>query len=199
MGFRREETVKTDGYEFKLIRTQRRSIGFKIDMDKNELSVFAPLFANKKSIFEAIGRKKKWIDRHLAEAQKREAEPVIPLTREELAFLKTNAKAFFAERVKYYEPIVGVHANRITIRAQKSKWGSCSTKGNLNFNCLLMLAPEAVRNYIVVHELCHLKVMDHSKRFYAEVAKAFPAYKEKRRWLKENGGLLMKRLAATEK
>lgn len=199
MGFRREEIIKTDEFEFRLIRTQRRSIGFKIDTEKSELTVFAPLFADKKAIFGAIDRKKKWIDRHLAAAQMREAEPVIPLTRDELAVLKIRAKEFFAERVEYYEPIVGVRANRITIRAQKSRWGSCSAKGNVNFNCLLMLAPEAVRDYIVVHELCHLKVMDHSKRFYAEVAKAFPTYKETQRWLKTNGKMLMRRLAAMEK
>ena len=74
---------------------------------------------------------------------------------------------------------------RITIRAQRSRWGSCSSKGNLNFNCLLMLTPSEIRDYVVVHELCHRIELNHSAYFWAEVARILPDYKECRKWLIE--------------
>ena len=76
---------------------------------------------------------------------------------------------------------------------QKSRWGSCSAKGNLNFNCLLMRAPEEILDYVIVHELCHRKEMNHSDRFWAEVEKVMPSYKERRKWLKDHGNELMKK------
>ena len=80
------------------------------------------------------------------------------------------------ERVRHYAPLVGVSFGRITIRNQRSLWGSCSAKGNLNFNCLLMLTPPEVIDSVIVHELCHRKEMNHSKAFYAEVRRVFPDY-----------------------
>lgn len=95
------------------------------------------------------------------------------------------------QRVKKFAPIVGVEYGRITIRMQKSRWGSCSSKGNLNFNCLLMAMPEEIRDYVVVHELCHRKQMNHSDKFWAEVEKVLPDYKASRKWLRDNGEEIM--------
>jgi predicted metal-dependent hydrolase len=95
------------------------------------------------------------------------------------------------ERAAHYAALMGVTYGRITIRAQKTRWGSCSSKGNLSFNCLLMLAPPEVLDSVVVHELCHLRVMNHSERFYAEVLRVFPEYREKHGWLKDNGDMLL--------
>ncbi len=94
----------------------------------------------------------------------------------------------------HFAPLVGVSYGRITIRNQRTRWGSCSGKGNLNFNCLLMLAPPEVLDYVVVHELCHRKEMNHSPRFWAEVARVLPDYQQRRRWLKEHGGALVQRM-----
>lgn len=145
------------------------------------------------------------------------------LTEQELKGLTEEAKRDFKERVDYWWPKVfaeekkepeqlsffevlgiftletkgkedGPRLNRITIRHQKTRWGSCSREGNLNFNCLLMLAPEEVRDYIVVHELCHLLHMDHSPEFWSEVERVIPKYKQANNWLKKNGSLLMARL-----
>jgi len=83
---------------------------------------------------------------------------------------------------------------RITVRNQKTRWGSCSSKGNLNFNCLLMLTPPEVIDSVVVHELCHLREMNHSPKFYAEVLKVYPDYHKWNGWLKEHGAAIMKRM-----
>ena len=94
----------------------------------------------------------------------------------------------------HFAPSIGVTFGRITIRRQRTKWGSCSSKGNLNFNVLLMLAPPDILDYIVVHELCHRRELNHSAHFWSEVEKVMPDYREKEKWLKENGGALMDRL-----
>ena len=112
----------------------------------------------------------------------------------QLRALARQARAYLPERVAYYEPLIGVHAGRVTIRTQKSRWGSCSSKGNLNFNCLLMLTPPEVIDSVVVHELCHLKEMNHSQRFYDEVYRVYPEYDKWHRWLSDHGGAIMKRV-----
>ena len=83
---------------------------------------------------------------------------------------------------------------RLTIGKQKTLWGSCTPDGNLSFNCLLMLAPEDVRDYVVVHELCHLKHLNHSHAFWNAVERALPDYRNQKKWLKENGHTLLARL-----
>ena len=83
--------------------------------------------------------------------------------------------------------LMGVSYRNITIREQKTRWGSCSSEKNLNFNWKLILAPPEVLDYVVVHELCHLKEMNHSKAFWDEVGKVMPEYETYKLWLKENG------------
>lgn len=119
--------------------------------------------------------------------------PDARLTQEEIKELYKKAKEYIPQRVAYYEPLVGVDHNRICIKMQKTRWGSCSSKGNLNFNCLLMLMPPEVIDSIVVHELCHRIHLNHSKAFYAEVLRVYPDYYKWNKWLKENGGAIMRR------
>ena len=116
------------------------------------------------------------------------------LTDAEINELKKEAESVIPRRVEYFARVVGVEYGRITIRCQKTRWGSCSSKGNLNFNCLLMLAPPEVLDSVVVHELCHLKVMNHSKAFYDEVLRAYPNYKQDHQWLKDHGAEIMSRV-----
>ena len=97
---------------------------------------------------------------------------------------RTNPSAYFAEKI-------GVSYGRITLRQQKTRWGSCSANGNLNFNWLLILAPPEVLDYVVVHELCHRRQMNHSQAFWNEVSAVLPGYKEQKKWLKDNGWKLM--------
>ena len=112
----------------------------------------------------------------------------------QLQALASQARQTVPERVAYFAPLVGVTYGRITIRSQHTLWGSCSGKGNLNFNCLLMLTPPEVLDYVVVHELCHRKEMNHSARFWAEVEHVLPDYEIRRKWLRENGTALISRL-----
>ena len=92
-------------------------------------------------------------------------KPTEKLTREKVIALAEEALKVIPERVEYFAKVIGVTYGKITVRNQKTRWGSCSSKGNLNFNCLLMLAPPEVLDYVVVHELCHRKQMNHSKAF----------------------------------
>ena len=154
--------------------------------------VRAPLRATKGQIEYFVEQHRQWIRQHQEklERQKRQAAALPPLTGAELQELTERARRCIPERVQYYAPRVGVDYGSITIRCQKSRWGSCSSKGNLSFNCLLMLIPPEVIDSVVVHELCHRKEMNHSKAFYAIVESVLPDYRVSRKWLRDNGDRL---------
>lgn len=109
----------------------------------------------------------------------------------EITELTSKAKEELPAIVKKYADLMGVTYNRITIRHQKTRWGSCTKTGNLSFNCLIMKMPETVRDYVIVHELTHRKELNHSTKFWTIVAEYCPWYKEAKQWLKENGQSLM--------
>ena len=119
---------------------------------------------------------------------------MLKFTAEEIHDLADKALKIIPKRVEYYSKIIGVSYGKITIRNQASRWGSCSAKGNLNFNCLLMLCPAELLDYVVIHELCHLKEMNHSKKFWSEVSRFCPGYEQYKKWLKEHGNELIGRL-----
>ena len=100
---------------------------------------------------------------------------------------KNKATQKIHERIDYFQPIIGRKPAKITIKEQQKRWGSCSSKGNLNFNWKAIMAPSPVIDYLVVHELCHLVHHNHSKDFWNLVASILPDYQERRTWLKENG------------
>ena len=176
---------------YTLLRSSRKTLSLEVRPD-GTLLVRAPKRLSEKAIRNFVASKEGWI---LAKLRKYENLPPVPLlTEAELAALKQQAKEYLPGRVALYGPQVGVTWGKITIRAQKSRWGSCSRQGNLSFNCLLMLSPPEIRDYVVVHELCHRKHMNHSPSFWAEVARVCPAYQLHRKWLKDQGHLLIGRL-----
>lgn len=180
--------------EYTVIRSNRKTLGLQIKDGK--LIVRAPRTAKQVEIDAIIDQHRSWIEKHLhkAEQYRQAAEALAPLTMEEIRTLADQALTRIPERVRHFAPLIGVTYGRITIRNQRTKWGSCSAQGNLNFNCLLMLTPPEVLDSVVVHELCHRKEMNHSDRFYAEVLRVFPDYKKWDKWLKENGPVLMQRM-----
>jgi predicted metal-dependent hydrolase len=186
--------------EYELIRSRRKSISVEIKQD-GRIIVRAPLRLPKWEIERFLLEKQEWIRSHRTRILKRNAEqeahPIPALTDAQLRDLKKRASVVIPERVQYFAPLVGVDYGRITIRSQKTRWGSCSSSGNLNFNCLLLLAPPEVLDYVVVHELCHRKEMNHSPRFWAEVGRVLPDYKKRNKWLKENGSRLMLLIRST--
>ena len=97
------------------------------------------------------------------------------------------AREIFTRKAAYYASVMKVTYGRISIREQKTRWGSCSSKGNLNFNWRLIFAPEEVLDYIVVHELAHRREMNHSQAFYDIVESVLPEYKKEQKWLREHG------------
>ena len=181
--------------EYIVIRSRRKTLSMQVKGD-GQVEIRAPLRTSDAEIRRFLETHRRWLEKHLQKAQalQQAKAGVRKLTAAETAELKKKAKRILPERVAYWAPLIGVRPGRIAVRCQKTRWGSCSTKGNLNFNCLLMLAPEGVIDYIVVHELCHLKHMNHSKRFYAEIEKVLPDYRQHQQWLKDNGEFLLARV-----
>ncbi|MBO4290055.1 MAG: M48 family metallopeptidase [Lachnospiraceae bacterium] len=187
---------KASSIEYELIRSRRRTLAIQIKPDGSVL-VRAPYSTPAQRIEAFINERRDWILRTregvLKKARKAEAAGPV-LTEAELQELHRQAREQIPGRVALYAKKAGVTYGRITIRSQRTRWGSCSSKGNLNFNCLLMLAPPMVLDSVVAHELCHRKEMNHSPKFYAEVRRLFPEYDKWHGWLKKNGSALLARL-----
>lgn len=182
---------------YQVIRSNRKTLGLQIRPD-GTLVVRAPLRMSEREIREAVERHSDWIAKHRQKAVAAAPEPVDLLSPEALRALADQALQVIPPIAARYADRIGVSYGRITIRNQRSKWGSCSGQGNLNFNCLLMLCPPRVADYVMVHELCHRKEMNHSPRFWAEVARVMPDWQEARNWLKEYGPALIARMPEGE-
>lgn len=178
-----------------VIRSRRKTLQVEVTANCSVI-VRAPSWVPRSQIDDFVKERQDWIDRTIAKMQKRIDEtPVLDRYSEhELAKLTEDARAAIPPLVKKYAEQMGLPYGRVTIRAQKTLWGSCSAKGNLNFNCLLMLLPEPVMEYVIIHELCHIRELNHSDAFWKEVEKYCSDYKYLRRFLKENGEKLMLRM-----
>lgn len=180
-----------------IIRSSRKTLGLEVT-SQGMIRIRAPYGVSEDVILRFFESKSAWIQKSLAKVRarqeqlKEEEAQYGKLTEAELKVLKMQAEEVFPARAAFYAGKMGISYGRITIRRQKSRWGSCSQSGNLNFNCLLMLAPPGVVDYVVVHELCHRIEMNHSPRFWKLVGEVYPDYDRWKRWLKENGGRLMR-------
>ncbi len=176
--------------EYQVIRSRRKTLAIEVKTD-GTVVVRAPKNLSHSRIDRFVREKEDWIRTRLEKNALLASSP--PLTAEELRDLTAQAQGTLPEIAARYAKKLGVSYRRITIRCQKTRWGSCSSKQNLNFNCLLMLTPPEVQEYVVVHELCHLKEMNHSAAFWTEVERILPDYRERRQWLREHEAALLAR------
>lgn len=158
------ESIKFLGSNYKVKIYEEKGNSIKVRLKEDEFQVYAPIEGNN-------------LEPHIKETI--------------VKWYKTQAALIYKERVEYYSKILKVHPQKITIKEQKTRWGSCSSKGNLNFNWKVVMAPVEVVNYLVVHELCHLLQMNHSKDFWDLVESVLPDFNKYRQWLKLNGSSLM--------
>lgn len=179
----------------KLIRSNRRTISLEIT-PSGQVLVRAPRHISEAEIKRFVEAKSSWLEKHLQrkEEDMNSLQSEGRFTEEEIEKMLKLAKQVIPEKVAYYARLMEVTYGRITIRKQKTRWGSCSLEGNLNFNCLLMMVPPEVLDYVVVHELCHRLEMNHSLRFWLQVENVIPNYRKPRKWLKEHGSWLMLRM-----
>ena len=136
---------------------------------------------------------REWIVKHI-ELQKKKETRFEGITDDDIKRLKREARNYFRYVTDYYSKIMGLKYGRITITSAQKRFGSCSSQGNISYSYRLMLYPEAAREYVVVHELAHLKEMNHSAAFWAEVEKILPDYSAQRQWLKNEGNALIRRI-----
>lgn len=171
----------------KIIRSRRRTLALEVRED-GEVIVRAPLYSRKAEIDAFVKEHENWIITKynlMITKQNSKPEHVFPKPEEINAAQLNRIKAKFAERTAYYAGLINVTYNGITVRNQKTRWGSCSSKGNLNFNYRLYYMPAELMDYVIIHELCHRKYMNHSKEFWDEVSRYCPDYAAKRRKLKD--------------
>ena len=182
-----------------IIRSKRKTIGFRV-MDDGSLEIRAPLFLSDRAIRDCMMQNADRLKRASEKAAKRKAtyDALPAFTDSERKQMERRAKAIIPERVSYYAGLLGVTYGRITIRSQTQRWGSCTSKGNLNFNLLLAVCPPEVLDSVVVHELCHRLEMNHSKRFYDVLYRFFPDYDRADAFLKTEGELLLLRMKKTK-
>ncbi len=143
--------------------------------------VRAPYFIEKRMIEQFIDKKSNWIARTVEKQKGKAPQPTDPQT---IAILTRKAEEILFKKVATWSKITGLIPQKIGITVAKTRFGSCSTTGNINFSCYLILYPEPAIDYVVLHELAHLKHPDHSARFYKLIERYMPDYKERVKMLK---------------
>ncbi len=168
--------------DYKVIKSNRKTISLSVD-DNLMPVVRAPLFADDSKIDSFVKTNSLWLDKTID--KKRQQLEKYNITADELKDLIENAKNYIPLRVEYYSKIMGLTPTAVKITRAKKRFGSCSGKNSLCFSCYLMLYPSEAIDYVIVHELSHIKHHNHSKDFYNLVASYLPDYKDRERLLKK--------------
>lgn len=178
--------------EYRVIRSSRKTLGMQVGPDG--ITVRAPYFVTSAQIDRFVRDHAAWAEKRM-EQLRRQSLSVFGakvMTADQLKRLTYIAKQVIPPRVEHFARLAGAYQRlgRVTIRCQKTRWGSCTARGDINMNCLLALAPKEVLDYVAAHEVCHLFEMNHSAAFYRLLGRIYPDYGKWNRWLKDNGAAL---------
>ncbi len=187
----------TDVYEnmvVRVIRSDRKTVCVAVEEDLS-VTVRAPRHMPEENIRHLLIQRAGWVEKHRTRMQQHMAEQAVlpPLTEEERRECRRECTALLHRLVPLYAARMGVTYTSIRVRFQKTRFGSCSSGGALSFHGMLCRMPETIAVYVVVHELCHRKHMDHSAAFWAEVQRHYPDCQSARRWLREHGDTYIRR------
>ena len=169
--------------DYRLVRSKRKTLAIEVN-NKLEVIVRAPLFVSKRRIEKFVSEHEEWAEKAKekvsAAIKNRPPEP----TCAEINELKQKAREIIPDRVAYYSELTNLKPTAIKITSAKKRFGSCSGKNSLCFSYLLMRYPQKAIDYVVLHEIAHIKHKNHSKQFYSFIEKYMPDYKEREKMLK---------------
>ena len=171
--------------EYELIRSKRKTLALYVRRD-GRVEVRAPLRTSKSYIDDFVLKKRDWIEntqRRLSERQT--GKKTIRITAKEEAACKRKAQEYLLQKCHYFSGVMGLRPGEVRVNSAKTRWGSCNRKGTINFTYRLLFVPEEAVDYVVVHELAHLKEMNHSPRFWAVVESVMPDFRVRRKLLRE--------------
>ncbi len=188
-------TPSGETISYTIYRSRRRTFAIMV-RPSGEVLVRAPQRASEWRIQSFAEAHAAWLETALAKAAARKtvSDGLPPITADDLKQLKKSARQILPARVAHQAARMGVTYGKLSFRAQRTRWGSCSSVGNLSFNILLLLAPKEVLDYVIIHELCHRRHMDHSPAFWREVERYCPDWRTSYAWLKEQGPYLIDRM-----
>lgn len=164
-------------FDYTLIRSKRKSVSIQVDENCN-ITIRAPLRISQKEIDKILQDKKTWLEKTIV-LQREKKKQIKQYSEDEIKLLRKKAKEIIPSKVEYYAEIMQVNPNSVKINSAKKRYGSCSGANNLNFSLFLMDKDERFIDYVVVHELAHIKHHNHSKDFYRFIEQFMPDYKER--------------------
>lgn len=167
--------------EYTIVRSNRKTISLSVNDDLNPV-IRVPYFVSERQIQAFVDKNRGWLEK-ASDIKRKELEKY-NLSEEAFSELLLKAKAYIPERVEYYSGIMQLKPSGVKITHAKKRFGSCSGKNSLCFSCYLMLYPKSAIDYVVVHELAHIKYHNHSREFYMLIEQYLPDYKERIEQLK---------------
>ena len=165
--------------DFEIIYSARKTVAITVKKDGG-VCVRAPHGTGEEFLRQQVKTHTLWIEKARERIMKKESS-IRELSEDDIERLRKEAREYLTEKTKWFSNIMGLNYGRISITKAKTRYGSCSSKGNISYSLYLMLKSEPFREYVVVHELAHIVHMNHSKKFYALIEKYMPDYRERKK------------------